>query len=77
MLSRGEPYLDIWEGTSPEMLADKQEAFDDIQRSLPSGPKRHVKASGTFNDGKQKKKKCSFDLRTEKWNKASKSQQAP
>ncbi|GFX62902.1 uncharacterized protein TNCV_1099951 [Trichonephila clavipes] len=35
------------------MLADKLEAFDDIRRSLPSGPRRHVKASETINDGRQ------------------------
>ncbi|GFT34159.1 hypothetical protein NPIL_693771 [Nephila pilipes] len=35
------------------MLADKLEAFDNIRRSLPSGPRRHVKASETLNDGKQ------------------------
>ncbi|GFY55551.1 uncharacterized protein TNIN_267491 [Trichonephila inaurata madagascariensis] len=44
-----EHYPDI----SPEMLANKLEAFDNIRRSLPSGPRRHVKASETFNDGKQ------------------------
>ncbi|GFU81051.1 uncharacterized protein TNCV_1117031 [Trichonephila clavipes] len=49
-----EHYLDIWEELiSPEMLADKQEAFDNIQRSLPSGRRRHVKASETGNDGSQ------------------------
>ncbi|GFU99132.1 retrovirus-related Pol polyprotein from transposon 17.6 [Trichonephila clavipes] len=38
-----EHYLDIWaELISPEMLADKLEAFDNIRRSLPSGPRRHV-----------------------------------
>ncbi|GFY51559.1 uncharacterized protein TNIN_232941 [Trichonephila inaurata madagascariensis] len=31
------------------MLADKLEAFDNIRRSLPNGPRRHVKAS----DGRQ------------------------
>ncbi|GFS48909.1 uncharacterized protein TNCV_3668391 [Trichonephila clavipes] len=36
-----------------QMLADKLEAFDNIRCSLPSGPKRHVKASETVNDGKQ------------------------
>ncbi|GFV29941.1 retrovirus-related Pol polyprotein from transposon 297 [Trichonephila clavipes] len=37
-----EHYLDIWEELiSPEMLADKLEAFD-IRGSLPSGPRRHV-----------------------------------
>ncbi|GFU96796.1 uncharacterized protein TNCV_1303261 [Trichonephila clavipes] len=41
-----EYYLDIWEELiSPEMLADKLEAFDNIRRSLPSGRRRHVKAS--------------------------------
>ncbi|GFX69061.1 retrovirus-related Pol polyprotein from transposon 297 [Trichonephila clavipes] len=35
------------------MLADKLEAFDNIRRSLPSGPRRHVKASETVNYGKQ------------------------
>ncbi|GFT53111.1 uncharacterized protein TNCV_4232431 [Trichonephila clavipes] len=35
-----------------EMLADKLEAFDNIRRSLPSGPRRHVKASETVNDGR-------------------------
>ncbi|GFV20513.1 uncharacterized protein TNCV_4142741 [Trichonephila clavipes] len=49
-----EHYLDIWEELmSPEMLADKLEAFDNIQHSLPSGPRRHVKASETVNDGRQ------------------------
>ncbi|GFS56598.1 uncharacterized protein TNCV_1852711 [Trichonephila clavipes] len=49
-----EHYLDIWEELiSPEMLADKLEAFDNIQRSLPSGPTRHVKASEIVNDGRQ------------------------
>ncbi|GFT27159.1 hypothetical protein TNCV_40201 [Trichonephila clavipes] len=49
-----EHYLDIWEELiSPEMLADKLEAFDNIRRSLPSGPKRHVKARETVNDGRQ------------------------
>ncbi|GFT03101.1 transposon Tf2-8 polyprotein [Trichonephila clavipes] len=49
-----EHYLDIWEELiSPEMLADKLEAFDNIRRSLPSGPRRHVKASKTVNDGRQ------------------------
>ncbi|GFT31321.1 uncharacterized protein TNCV_607681 [Trichonephila clavipes] len=38
-----EHYLDIWEELiSPEMLADKLEAFDKIRRSLPSGPRRYV-----------------------------------
>ncbi|GFV09031.1 uncharacterized protein TNCV_1151161 [Trichonephila clavipes] len=32
-----------------EKLADKLEAFDNIRRSLPSGPRRHVKASETVN----------------------------
>ncbi|GFU53767.1 uncharacterized protein TNCV_3472131 [Trichonephila clavipes] len=35
------------------MLAYKLEAFDNIRRSLPSGPRRHVKASETVNDGRQ------------------------
>ncbi|GFX52665.1 uncharacterized protein TNCV_3979681 [Trichonephila clavipes] len=49
-----EHYLDILEELiSPEMLADKLEAFDNIRRSLPSGPRRHVKASETVNDGRQ------------------------
>ncbi|GFS54287.1 uncharacterized protein TNCV_4808111 [Trichonephila clavipes] len=49
-----EHYLDIWEELiSTEMLADKLEAFDNIRRSLPSGPRRHVKASETVNDGRQ------------------------
>ncbi|GFX72148.1 uncharacterized protein TNCV_1954241 [Trichonephila clavipes] len=49
-----EHYLDIQEELiSPEMLADKLEAFDNIRRSLPSGPRRHVKASETVNDGRQ------------------------
>ncbi|GFU89284.1 uncharacterized protein TNCV_3415771 [Trichonephila clavipes] len=48
-----EHYLDIWEELiSPEMLADKLEAFDNIRRSLPRGPRRHVKASETVNDGR-------------------------
>ncbi|GFX53074.1 hypothetical protein TNCV_1655331 [Trichonephila clavipes] len=47
-------YLDIREGlTFPEMLADKLEAFDNIRRSLPNGPRRHVKASETVNDERQ------------------------
>ncbi|GFU76755.1 uncharacterized protein TNCV_1908661 [Trichonephila clavipes] len=47
-------YLDFWEELiSPEMLADKLEAFDNIRRSLPSGPRRHVKASEIVNDGRQ------------------------
>ncbi|GFS90132.1 uncharacterized protein TNCV_508021 [Trichonephila clavipes] len=46
-----EHYLDIWEELiPPEMLADKLEAFDNIRRSLPSEPRRHVKASETVND---------------------------
>ncbi|GFU99737.1 uncharacterized protein TNCV_2108381 [Trichonephila clavipes] len=49
-----EHYLDIWaELISPEMLADKLEAFDNIRCSLPSGRRRHVKASETVNDGRQ------------------------
>ncbi|GFU54735.1 SCAN box domain-containing protein [Trichonephila clavipes] len=49
-----EHYLDIWEELiSTEMLADKLEAFDNIRRSLPSGTRRHVKASETVNDGRQ------------------------
>ncbi|GFS65416.1 hypothetical protein NPIL_76001 [Nephila pilipes] len=49
-----EHYLDIWEElTSPEILANKLEAFDNLQRSLPSGPKRHVEASETLNVGRQ------------------------
>ncbi|GFY12521.1 uncharacterized protein TNCV_2447121 [Trichonephila clavipes] len=36
-----------------EMLADKLEAFDNIRCSLPSGPRRHVKASETVNEGRQ------------------------
>ncbi|GFU43008.1 uncharacterized protein TNCV_3141461 [Trichonephila clavipes] len=41
-----EHYLDIWEELiSPEMLADKLEAFDNIRRSLPSGPRRYMKPS--------------------------------
>ncbi|GFW24739.1 retrovirus-related Pol polyprotein from transposon 17.6 [Trichonephila clavipes] len=49
-----EHYLDIWaELISPEMLADKLEAFDNIRRSLPSGPRRYVKASEIVNDGRQ------------------------
>ncbi|GFY30023.1 uncharacterized protein TNCV_4073361 [Trichonephila clavipes] len=49
-----EHYLDIWEKLiSPEMLEDKLEAFGNIRRSLPSGPRRHVKASETVNDGRQ------------------------
>ncbi|GFY59726.1 hypothetical protein TNIN_91821 [Trichonephila inaurata madagascariensis] len=35
------------------MLADKLEAFDNIRRSLPSGPRRHVRASETVNHGRQ------------------------
>ncbi|GFW19149.1 uncharacterized protein TNCV_254761 [Trichonephila clavipes] len=49
-----EHYLDIREELiPPEMLADKLEAFDNIRRSLPSGPRRHVKASEIVNDGRQ------------------------
>ncbi|GFV29313.1 transposon Tf2-8 polyprotein [Trichonephila clavipes] len=35
------------------MLANKLEAFHNIRRSLPSGPRRYVKASGIVNDGRQ------------------------
>ncbi|GFU15482.1 uncharacterized protein TNCV_3790141 [Trichonephila clavipes] len=36
-----EHYLDIWEELiSPEVLADKLEAFDNIRPTLPSGPRR-------------------------------------
>ncbi|GFX60912.1 uncharacterized protein TNCV_2275451 [Trichonephila clavipes] len=35
------------------MSADKLEAFDNIRRSLPSGPRRYVKASEIVNDGRQ------------------------
>ncbi|GFW70643.1 nuclear receptor coactivator 2 [Trichonephila clavipes] len=35
------------------MLADKLEAFDNNRRSLPSGPRRYVKASEIVNDGRQ------------------------
>ncbi|GFX87141.1 transposon Tf2-8 polyprotein [Trichonephila clavipes] len=46
-----EHYLDIWEEIiSPQMLAGKLEAFDNIQCSLPSGPRRYVKASEIVND---------------------------
>ncbi|GFW25240.1 uncharacterized protein TNCV_5088061 [Trichonephila clavipes] len=46
-----EHHLDIWEELiSPEMLADKLEDFDNIRRSLPSGPRKHVKANETIND---------------------------
>ncbi|GFX71521.1 hypothetical protein TNCV_2695091 [Trichonephila clavipes] len=49
-----EHYLDIWaELLSPETLADKLGAFDNIRRSLPGGPRRYVKASEIVNDGKQ------------------------
>ncbi|GFT80293.1 uncharacterized protein TNCV_1189641 [Trichonephila clavipes] len=49
-----EHYLDIWEELIfPEMLADKLEAFDNIRRSLPSGPRRYVKAGKTVNDRRQ------------------------
>ncbi|GFX16896.1 uncharacterized protein TNCV_2518741 [Trichonephila clavipes] len=49
-----EHYLDIWEELiSPEMLADKLEAFNNIRRSLPIGPRRYVKASEIVNDGRQ------------------------
>ncbi|GFX07267.1 uncharacterized protein TNCV_2972441 [Trichonephila clavipes] len=49
-----EHHLDIWEELiSPEMLADKLETFDNIRRSLPSGPRRYVKASEIVNDGRQ------------------------
>ncbi|GFV81899.1 uncharacterized protein TNCV_1057861 [Trichonephila clavipes] len=49
-----EHYLDIWEELiSPEILADKLEAFDNIRRSLPRGPRRYVKASEIVNDGRQ------------------------
>ncbi|GFS28994.1 hypothetical protein NPIL_105621 [Nephila pilipes] len=37
------------------MLADKLEAFVNIRRSLPNGPRRHVKASETLNDGNRAK----------------------
>ncbi|GFU50435.1 uncharacterized protein TNCV_3906451 [Trichonephila clavipes] len=45
------------------MLADKLEAFDKIRCSLPSGPKRHMKASETVNYGGQvsfRKHECPF-----------------
>ncbi|GFS73128.1 hypothetical protein NPIL_386181 [Nephila pilipes] len=46
--------LVIWEElTSAEMLADKLEAFVNLRRSLPNGPKRHVKASESLNVGRQ------------------------
>ncbi|GFX31949.1 uncharacterized protein TNCV_3408631 [Trichonephila clavipes] len=49
-----EHYLDIWkELISPEMLPDKLEAFDNIRRSLPSEPRRYVKASEIVKDGRQ------------------------
>ncbi|GFY07806.1 uncharacterized protein TNCV_4287421 [Trichonephila clavipes] len=49
-----EYYLDTWEERiSPEMLADILEAFGNIRRLLPSGPRRHVKTSETFNDGRK------------------------
>ncbi|GFW83127.1 transposon Tf2-8 polyprotein [Trichonephila clavipes] len=49
-----EHYLNIWEELIiPEMLADKLEIFDNIRRSLPCGPRKHVKASETVNDGRQ------------------------
>ncbi|GFV73032.1 uncharacterized protein TNCV_3951731 [Trichonephila clavipes] len=35
------------------MLADKLEGFDNIRRSLPSGPRRYVKAREIINDGRQ------------------------
>ncbi|GFY64399.1 uncharacterized protein TNIN_272971 [Trichonephila inaurata madagascariensis] len=35
------------------MLADKLESFDNIRRSLPRGPRRHVRASETVNHGRQ------------------------
>ncbi|GFS74076.1 uncharacterized protein NPIL_513111 [Nephila pilipes] len=35
------------------MLADKLEAFDKIRLSLASGPRRHVKAGESLNDGNQ------------------------
>ncbi|GFX71207.1 CCHC-type domain-containing protein [Trichonephila clavipes] len=44
-----EHHLDIWDQLNfPEMLADKLEAFDNIRRSLPSGPRRYVKAITDF-----------------------------
>ncbi|GFV51434.1 uncharacterized protein TNCV_843741 [Trichonephila clavipes] len=47
-----EHYLDIWEELiSPEMLADKLEAFDTT--FLPSGSRRYVKASEIVNYGRQ------------------------
>ncbi|GFT10580.1 uncharacterized protein TNCV_1943291 [Trichonephila clavipes] len=49
-----EHYLNIWEELiSPEMLADKLEAFDNIRRSIPSGHRTYVKASEIVNDGRQ------------------------
>ncbi|GFW33343.1 uncharacterized protein TNCV_2795101 [Trichonephila clavipes] len=49
-----EHFLDIWEELiSPEMLAGKLETFDNIRRSLPSGPRKYVKASEVVNDGRQ------------------------
>ncbi|GFY25992.1 uncharacterized protein TNCV_1917421 [Trichonephila clavipes] len=48
-----ELYLYSWEELiSPEMLADKLEASDNIRRSLPSGPRRYVKVSEIVNDGR-------------------------
>ncbi|GFT59166.1 uncharacterized protein NPIL_555071 [Nephila pilipes] len=43
------------------MLVDKLEAFDKIRLSLPSGPRRHMKAGESLNDGNQityKKPEC-------------------
>ncbi|GFW60485.1 hypothetical protein TNCV_943521 [Trichonephila clavipes] len=40
-------------GKDDEMLEDKLEAFDNIRRSLPSGPRIYVKANKIVNDGRQ------------------------
>ncbi|GFX78911.1 retrovirus-related Pol polyprotein from transposon 412 [Trichonephila clavipes] len=49
-----EHYLAIREELiSPEMLADKLEAFENIRSYLPNIPRRLVKASETLNDGRQ------------------------
>ncbi|GFS49192.1 hypothetical protein TNIN_490231 [Trichonephila inaurata madagascariensis] len=49
-----EHYLNNWEELiSPEMLPDKLKAFDNIRRTLPSEPRRHMKESEALNVGRQ------------------------
>ncbi|GFS55777.1 transposable element Tcb2 transposase [Trichonephila clavipes] len=52
VMLRNDPILQPFINSYPfiPMLADKLEAFDNIRSFLPSGPRRHVKASETVND---------------------------